>query len=246
MKAAPQDLREARALLAHKDYGVLSTISAKLGGFPFGSVVPYSLDENGHPVVLISTIAQHTQNVEKDSKTALTVLQEGGNDVQTEARLTLIGHLKRMPTDPDTQEKYYRYYKQARTYHEVHDFHFYRLESVAVRYIGGFGKIFWIEPEDFFLANPFWGQAEEGIRQHMNEDHRKNLVQYCQHYKQVEVAATDNLQMVSIDAEGFDVLLNDKKMRFDFENPIHTPDEARQALIAMAVASAGPADATKK
>jgi putative heme iron utilization protein len=246
MKAAPQDIAEARSLLAYKDHGVLSTISARLEGFPFGSVVPYSLDEKGHPIVLISTIAQHTQNVERDSKAALTVLQDGGSDVQIEARLTLIGHLKRMPADPEAQEKYYRYYKQARTYHEVHDFHFYRLESVAVRYIGGFGKIFWIEPEDFFLANPFWGKAEQGILQHMNEDHRKNLVQYFQYYKNVEVGPEDNLQMVGIDAEGFDVLWNEKKMRFDFEKPIRTPDEARQALIAMAVASAGPADATKK
>ena len=40
--------------------------------------------------------------------------------------------------------------------------------------------------------------------------------------------------MIGIDSDGFDVLRSNKKVRFTFENPIHTINDARQALIAMA------------
>lgn len=52
---------EARTLINESTHGVLSTISAKLEGFPFGSVVTYCTDKNGWPTILISGIAEHTK-----------------------------------------------------------------------------------------------------------------------------------------------------------------------------------------
>jgi heme iron utilization protein len=49
-----------RTLLYLGRIGTLSTLSRKLPGFPFGSVMPYGLDENGRPVFLM---AMHTQNL---------------------------------------------------------------------------------------------------------------------------------------------------------------------------------------
>lgn len=57
--------KHARELLLKEYRGVLSTLSKAMPGFPFGSVVPYCLDEQGRPLILISRIAQHTHNLQK-------------------------------------------------------------------------------------------------------------------------------------------------------------------------------------
>lgn len=59
-------IRPARELLLKEYRGVLSTHSKSMPGFPFGSVVPYCLDAEGNPLILISRIAQHTHNLLKD------------------------------------------------------------------------------------------------------------------------------------------------------------------------------------
>jgi putative heme iron utilization protein len=40
--------------------------------------------------------------------------------------------------------------------------------------------------------------------------------------------------MAGIDAEGFDMLTADGKIRMSFDAPINTMEEARQALVALA------------
>jgi len=55
--------------------GTLSTASRKRSGYPFGSLMPYSIDETGRPIFLISTMAMHTQNIQADRRASLFVAQ---------------------------------------------------------------------------------------------------------------------------------------------------------------------------
>jgi uncharacterized membrane protein YphA (DoxX/SURF4 family) len=59
----PTFAERARTLVYLGRMGSLSTLSRKQPGFPFGSVMPYGLDDHGRPVFLISTMAMHTQNL---------------------------------------------------------------------------------------------------------------------------------------------------------------------------------------
>jgi putative heme iron utilization protein len=43
--------------------------------------MPYRLDEEGHPVFLISTMAMHTQNVQADPRSSLLVTQPDASDI---------------------------------------------------------------------------------------------------------------------------------------------------------------------
>ncbi|MGC8509101.1 MAG: hypothetical protein ACP5NM_12680 [Thiomonas sp.] len=45
--------KEARQFVRAHRNGVLSTLSKRLEGYPFGSVSPYVLDHDGNPVILI-------------------------------------------------------------------------------------------------------------------------------------------------------------------------------------------------
>jgi hypothetical protein len=53
----PSFAERAHTLMYLGRIGSLSTLSRKQPGFPFGSVMPYGLDEHGRPLFLISTMA---------------------------------------------------------------------------------------------------------------------------------------------------------------------------------------------
>ena len=221
--------RTARELLLQRSFGVLSTISLDVPGYPFGSVAPYCFDENGQPIIYISHIAQHTRNILADPRLSLTVVDEetDSDDVQARGRVTCIanGRQVRDPSgDSGVSARYFRYFPASRQYEQTHDFTFFRLELLRVRFIGGFGQIFWLDPAEFIAKNPFSPVQEMKILQHMNVDHADALKHFCG-----GVSGT----MIGIDSGGFDVLRSGKKVRFTFEKPVHTIDEARQALIAM-------------
>lgn len=227
-----ESINGARNLLNSKDFGILSTLSLKLGGFPFGSVVPYCLDAEGMPVILISTIAEHTKNILHDNRCSITVIADN-TDVQANGRLTVIGNMEVITGEDEVSERYYRHFPKSRAYSKTHNFSFYRLRPIAIRYIGGFGAIHWLEVSDFLFKNPFHGQEELRIVEHMNEDHGKDLVSYCVHYKQMTITSEDTVRMVGIDAFGFDVFVNEQKVRFTFDEVISNAGEARAAMVGL-------------
>jgi putative heme iron utilization protein len=65
----------------------------------------------------------------------------------------------------------------------------------------------------------------------MNEDHERALRHYCKAVKGIEV---QNVAMIGIDSEGFDLLADGRKLRIDFDAPIHTMEEARATLAKLA------------
>jgi putative heme iron utilization protein len=217
----------ARSLLLQESFGVLSTVSMDLPGYPFGSVTPYCTDRMCRPIIYISHIAQHTKNIVADSRVSLTVVERGdSDDVQAQGRVTCVGDARQIGRgEEDLRERYFRYFPSARQYERTHGFEFFRLELLRVRFIGGFGQIFWVEPDAFMTANPFSPAEETRIIQHMNQDHADALSRYV---------GGETVEMTGIDAEGFDVLRAGKKTRIPFASPVTSMEEARKALVEMA------------
>jgi putative heme iron utilization protein len=221
----------ARRLLNHQSVGVLSTHSIDVEGYPFGSIAPYTLNYDGEPAILISDIAQHTRNIKQNNKVSLTVFKPDADDAQAGSRLTWIGDAEPVdPSDNETRDRYLRYFPSAESYFETHDFSFYRIGLRRARFIGGFGQIFWIEPDAMLVKNPF-RETEKGIIEHMNRDHQQSLVHYCKLFGR---AGAEAVTMTGIDSEGFDLLADNRKLRIDFDSPIHATEEARANLIRLA------------
>jgi putative heme iron utilization protein len=206
----------------------LSTISVDVPGYPFGSVTPYCADSEGRPIIYISTIAQHTKNILANPKVSLTVVEAAleSDDVQARGRLTCIGDARQLTADDAKAagERYFRYFPSAQQFENTHDFEFFCVDLVRIRYIGGFGRIYWVEAQEFIRKNPFSRAQELRIIQHMNQDHRDALKGY------VGAEAV----MVGIDGEGFDLRMAEAKRRIPFDTPVNNMEEAREALIAMA------------
>jgi heme iron utilization protein len=91
----------ARTLVYLGRIASLSTLSRKQPGFPFGSVMPYGLDDHGRPIFLVSTMAMHTQNLQADPRASLLITQEATDGEPLGAsRITLVGSV--LPV-PDTE-----------------------------------------------------------------------------------------------------------------------------------------------
>lgn len=139
---------EARAFLMGTHSGVLSTHSAKIPGYPFGSIAPFVLDDEGNPLILISTLAEHTKNIAADPRVSLIAFDPAAPDMQSGARLTLVGDAKLADKqDGPLRERYLSQFPQALQYFDMHDFLFYSIQIQQARFIGGFGKIHWIPGE---------------------------------------------------------------------------------------------------
>ena len=59
---------QARTLVHLARAGTLGTLSRRHPGHPFVSVMPYAPDDRGRPLVLISGLAMHTQNLDADAR----------------------------------------------------------------------------------------------------------------------------------------------------------------------------------
>jgi heme iron utilization protein len=224
---------EARLFLRSSHSAVLSTHSIKLAGYPYGSVAPLVLDHDGQPLILISTIAEHTKNIIADCKVSLLVFS-GAEDLQANARLTLIGEAEQTDKhDPLLRARYLRYFPSAEQYFEAHDFYFYRVQIVQARYIAGFGRMSWIAGAELRSPRTPLIAQESGIIEHMNMDHQDNMKAYCQHFYGVN---TMTIEMLGIDTDGFDLQTDQQILRFNFEQAIHDASSARAALVAMAQA----------
>jgi len=233
--------KHARELLLKEYRGVLSTHSKAMPGFPFGSVVPYCLDAEGRPLILISRIAQHTHNLGLDAKCSLLVGERDAEDVQAVGRLTLLAEARQLHDEREIEaaaQRYYRFFPQSRDYHRAHDFDFWRLEPVRWRFIGGFGAIHWLDRVT--LANPFAADGSEAsMAEHMNDDHAAAIAHY------VELAGLprhEPAQMVGVDTEGFHLRIGQSLYWLAFPTSCNNPKEVREALVMLARAEVWPTD----
>lgn len=231
-------LRPARELLLKEYRGVLSTHSKSMPGYPFGSVVPYCLDAEGHPLILISRIAQHTHNLHKDPKCSLLVGERDAEDVQAVGRLTVMAEAHKLTDEAAIEaaaERYYRYFPESANYHKAHDFDFWVLQPVRHRYIGGFGAIHWLD--QVTLANTFAGKAEASMIEHMNSDHANAIAHYVE---LSDLPRTPAAQLVGIDSEGMHLRIGQAVYWLPFPSTCNTPTQVREALVLLARADNWP------
>lgn len=234
----PAFAERARTLMYLGRIGSLSTISRKQPGFPFGSVMPYGLDDRGRPIFLISTMAMHTQNLQADSRASLLVTQPSGDgDPLGASRVTLVGNAATIPEPEvsDARKLYVARYANSKYWVNFDDFSFYRMVVLDVYYVGGFGVMGWVKAPDYDEAHPDpLADAAEGIIAHMNTDHRDALVQLVRANAGVEA---QEAAMTAVDRLGFHARLKTadgvRGVRIAFLREVQNPGEAREVLVEM-------------
>jgi len=221
---------EARRYLRRHHAGVLATLSKRLGGYPFGSIVPFILDHDAQPVVLVSRLAEHTKNMAADPRASLLV-HDVAEDVQTAARLTLVGDAAPVPEPATVAARYLRRFPDAQGLLDLGDFTFWRLRAVFVRHVAGFGAIRSITPQSFAPPENRLAEVEDEIVAHMNVDHGGTLRGYCHHATGVEPSSA---VLIGIDCDGLDVRADGALVRIEFDTPVTNAGKAREVLAELA------------
>jgi heme oxygenase (biliverdin-IX-beta and delta-forming) len=234
----PTLAERARTLVYLGRVGSLSTLSRKQPGFPFGSVMPYGLDNHTNPIFLISTMAMHTQNLLADPRACLLVTQpDSVGDPLGSSRITLIGNVLSIPEAEASEARklYIERHEGSKYWVDYKDFSFYRMNIVDVYYVGGFGVMGWIPVSEYYASEPDpLADAAPGIIQHMNADHRDALVLLAQAFAGI---TAQEAAMSSVDRLGFHVRLRTQEgrngARIAFLREARTPEEARKVLVEM-------------
>jgi putative heme iron utilization protein len=225
---------EARKMLRAHRYGALATHSKKFDGYPFGSITPYLTDHDGSLVILISGLAEHTKNILHNPRVSLITHDQHDAQIQTQGRITLLGDAEAINNRDAIGARFLRYFPEAESYFQMHDFAFYRIRPIAIRYIGGFGKIHWVNTSHYIVPSYPLIAQESDVIEHMNADHLDTMRQYCLHLHQRDVL---DVAMLGIDCDGFDMRADGEILRIDFAAPIHNAQQARAALVDLARAT---------
>ncbi len=234
----PTYAERARTLVHLGRTGSLATLSRRHAGHPFASVMPYAPDERGCPLLLISHLAMHTQNVEADGRTSLLVMQSAADeDPLALGRVTLVGGAIKLAgaEAAPARETYLARHPRAASWVDFEDFDFWRLEVVGVYFVGGFGEMDWVEPRAYEQARPDpLADAAAGLMEHMNRDHADALLTYARVLGGEEA---DAARMVSVDRLGFKLRLGSGDRlhgcRIAFPSEVATPERCRAVLIEM-------------
>ena len=234
----PSYAERARTMIYLGRIGSLSTLSRKQPGFPFGSVMPYGLDDHGRPIFLISTMAMHTQNLRADPRASLLVTQDdAGGDPLGASRVTLIGNVMSIPEAEVAEARplYLANYPNSKYWVDFEDFSFYRMDVVDVYYVGGFGVMGWVSASEYGNSQPDpLADSMSEIIQHMNTDHKDSLVLLARAFARID---SQEATMTAVDRLGFHVRLKTRDgvrgARIAFLREVANPAETRSVLVEM-------------
>ena len=225
---------DARILARRAFKAALATLDRPTGA-PYASLITVATDLAGAPIFLISTLARHTRNLAHDPRAA--ILIDGSGDLADPlqgARVTLPGRAEKVNSDEGLKRRFLARHPEAAFYADFPDFAFWRLAVEGAHYIGGFGRIVDLDPDDLLV--PLAGaealaEAEAGIVAHMNDDHADAIELYALAFTGGD---SGPWRMTGIDPEGCDIALGQESRRIVFSGPVTTPQGARKELVRLA------------
>src|SRR5688500_12990785 len=152
--STPTHAERARTLVARIPTGTLCTLALEPEGYPYGSFVTVAFD-GGNPVFLISGLAEHTKNLERDPRASLLVAESGAADPLANGRVTMLGPCTCVEGDHGSaRAAFLATHPNSSYYADFSDFSFWKLHVEHVRYIGGYGRMSWISKGEWQAAEP--------------------------------------------------------------------------------------------
>jgi putative heme iron utilization protein len=224
----------AKSLLRRSRQGALATLMPGSGD-PYCSLVNLASHPDGSPILLISRLAVHTNNVLADSRVSLMLDERAAGDPLEGARIMLSGRAEQAEDERDLlQRRYLNAHPSAETFVSFKDFSFYRIRPTGTHLVAGFGRIVDLKPEQFLTdlagAEDLLA-AEEGAVEHMNADHRDAMGLYA---TRLLGATAGNWRCTGCDPEGLDMQDGQTALRLDFPERVTNGTALRKMLVRLA------------
>lgn len=241
----PSHAELVRTLLSIGRFATLTTVTTAghaEAGYPYGSLVAYSVLADGSPLVCISELAEHTRNAHVDSRAGMLLTGlpvDAVADPLDRPRASLVGHLR--PHDADEAERaaHAELHPGVLDYVDFPDFDWWRLEIVAARYVGGFGHMSWVTGGQLAsaTADPVLIGSQAAI-EHMNADHADACLDMTRWLAGIGDAVAARVH--SIDRHGLTLyaevpgcaVLATARIAFP-DGPLTTADAIRPAVVAL-------------
>ena len=217
----------ARELLSGCFKGILATHSIECTGYPIGSLLPYSLNRDGWPLILVSHLAKHTRNLVGDPHCSLTITEHNLGDTQTLSRLSCLADaIPAQDLDSRAADRHFRYFPESRGYYRDLNFLFYQLKPVRFYCVAGFGAARWIGIDRMQAINPFTFKEEERLLADINSQFGGRLQQRLAQ----QVDPRSALIAVGLDATGLDLRQNSNLFRLPLPAQANIPSEFLSVL----------------
>jgi putative heme iron utilization protein len=233
-------VREARKVLRRAATGSLATIDRN--GYPFASLVTVATTMAGEPLMLLSDVAVHVQNIKRDNRASVLLIAPGGEggDPLAGARMTVTGRVVR-DEDPEHRRRFLSRHQEGAGYADYKDFNFYRLEVESSHLVAGFGRITSVKRDELLVDVAGREEiiaAENGAVTHMNEDHADAVHVYATRLLGLPDGAW---QMTGYDFEGMDLRAGELRGRLDFPDQLKEKGDLRKLLVELAKQAREPA-----
>jgi heme iron utilization protein len=227
--------RLARSLLRRSRQGALATLMADSGD-PYCSLVNVASHPDGAPILLISRLALHTQNILRDTRVSLMLDERAEGDPLEGARIMLAGRAEEANAGDIEilRRRYLNAHPSAEAFVDFKDFSFFRIRPLGAHLVAGFGRIVDLKPPQFLtdvsdavslLA------AEQDAIDHMNADHRETTNLYA---TRLLGAGPADWRCTGCDPDGIDLQAGTKTLRLDFPARVTGPGELRKMLVGLA------------
>jgi putative heme iron utilization protein len=227
--------RLARSLLRRRRQGALATLMARSGD-PYCSLANVATHADGSPILLISRLALHTQNILADARISLMLDERAEGDPLEGSRIMLAGRAEEASGDDVAmlRRRYLNAHPSAEAFVDFKDFSFFRIRLHAAHLVAGFGRIVDLKPEQFLTEISDAGallDAEQGAVEHMNEDHRDAINLYATKLLGADLA---DWRCTGCDPDGVDMQAETATLRLDFPERVTGPGELRKMLVKLA------------
>jgi putative heme iron utilization protein len=225
----------ARSLLRRSRQGALATLM-RGSGDPYCSLVNVASHCDGSPILLISRLALHTQNILVDSRVSLMLDERAEGDPLEGARIMLAGRAEQAsePDEAILRQRYLNVHPSAEAFVNFKDFSFFRVRPAAAHLVAGFGRIVDLTPEQFLTdisGADALIEAEQGAIEHMNADHRDAMNLYATRLLGAEEA---DWRCTGCDPDGIDMQAGATTLRLDFPERVVGPAALRRVLKGLA------------
>jgi heme iron utilization protein len=225
----------ARSLLRRSRQGALATLMPGSGD-PYCSLVNVASHFDGSPILLISRLARHTQNIIGDSRVSLMLDERAEGDPLEGARIMLAGRAEQAANGEAgvVRRRYLAAHPSAEAFVNFKDFSFFRIRPSAAHLVAGFGRIVDLEPEQFLTdltGVEALLEAEQGAVDHMNADHREAMNLYATRLLGAQPA---DWRCTGCDPDGIDMQSGAKTLRLDFPERVTNGAALRKMLVRLA------------
>ena len=219
-----------RQILRRAETCSLSTLS-KEDGTPYGSLANIATDVAGNPILLVSKLAWHTQNLSVDARASVLVSElPAEGDALVGPRVTVLGRFEQND-DANLRRRYLARHPHAKLYADFADFSFWRMTPTAIHGVAGFGRIETLTPEVVFPPAAEFEALELSAIEHLNNDHADTVHLYA---TKILNAGPGSWRVTAIDPDGADLGLHDQSLRLNFSIPVFTADALRKKFAEIA------------